>query len=440
MTINTNLHKLISLTFDEDADVRKKAAEELAKYPDDPAAVFALVELSYDKDESVRNYVLELLKKHNKGERKMMSFADIFGNPHAEEQKEENKTTDKSKEAKKHHKHLKSKREKLLEPIVKMFERTLGKEKAEEVSKKLMPTIEKIYDKIQESETEHKNEENRRRMMQAVLSEYLSAFEDVEPINPVNGEESETATSEKAESKSSLKSLKTSGKERQTQIEDVSKSEIEEKQEGKEEAENENEEENQASELLEEISSVSGGMDVNALEKDMEILSKLEHMELPTETPEENYKYKTLFGKAYEIMLATDGDETIMKREMNRLIAEAKKDIKLAFKVARDKFRAKKIVLLPDLKDRMRNIYTDVLTIKDISVFEYGKRKKKQGMRILVSDKDDNEGVVYLFDGRGSELKVGMHIKIEKGYVRTFDFSGETGLTIGKTGSLYVVV
>ena len=57
-----------------------------------------------------------------------------------------------------------------------------------------------------------------------------------------------------------------------------------------------------------------------------------------------------------------------------------------------------------------------------------------------VSDEDGNEGLVYLFDDRGTPIRPGMRVKIEKGYARTFDFSGETALTVSKKGLLYIVL
>ena len=60
--------------------------------------------------------------------------------------------------------------------------------------------------------------------------------------------------------------------------------------------------------------------------------------------------------------------------------------------------------------------------------------------RIVVSDEEGNEGVIYLFDNRGGLVKEGMRIKIEKGYSKTFGFSGETALTVTKKGTAYVIL
>ena len=57
-----------------------------------------------------------------------------------------------------------------------------------------------------------------------------------------------------------------------------------------------------------------------------------------------------------------------------------------------------------------------------------------------MNDADGNEGVIHLFDDRGLWLKQGMNIKIVKGYVKSFDFSGETAITVSKKGNVYIVL
>jgi hypothetical protein len=173
-----NINKLISLTYDENPAVRKKAAESLAAL-NDPAALFALVELSYDKDPSVREKAVELLEKTKKNEPEVMSFAKIFS---AGAKKEPNA----SDEA----------REKVLLPITQIFEKRLGKEKAALVKKRMMPTIEKIYLK---QKTQKKGEEGGKMAMQEFLTSYLDVISD---LDQVGGGQAEALIVEQPQEKS----------------------------------------------------------------------------------------------------------------------------------------------------------------------------------------------------------------------------------------------
>ncbi len=150
----------------------------------------------------------------------------------------------------------------------------------------------------------------------------------------------------------------------------------------------------------------------------------------------------SFFKKAYETMMLANGDEDVMKREMKRMLSEADKDIKLAFRLAKDRFKERKITDITNIKDGMRNINTDVLLVSEIEAMEYQKSKKVKAIltRAIVADEMGNEGVLYLFDDRGDGLTPQMKIKIIKGHAKTFDFSGETALTVGKKGNVYIVL
>ena len=126
----SNIHKLVSLTFDEDPKIRIGAATSLSK-SDDPAAVFALMELSYDKDIEVKELAQKLLQEKKSSEQEVMSFAELFSSRQIQDDfgSAESLTT----------------KEKVLYPITQLFEKKLGKERADAVKKKMMPTIEKIY-------------------------------------------------------------------------------------------------------------------------------------------------------------------------------------------------------------------------------------------------------------------------------------------------------
>jgi len=129
-SISLNISKLVSLTFDENPEVRKDVAKKLGEI-DDPAAKFALIELSFDKDTRVREAAQKCLDTKKTTEPELMSFATIFAAPGKEELPQTQADV----------------KEKVLRPITQIFERRLGKERAEMVKSKMMPSIEKIYQK-----------------------------------------------------------------------------------------------------------------------------------------------------------------------------------------------------------------------------------------------------------------------------------------------------
>ncbi len=382
--VSGDINKLVSLTFDEDPEVRKKAARSLGEL-DDPATVFALVELSYDKDPSVREVAQKTLEKKKKTEPELMSFAEIFSSGAKKEEKE----------------HLPPEAKKrVLLPISKLFEKHLGKEKAEAVKKKMMPTIEKIYLKAihQPGGGKKKTEESGRKAMQEFLTSYLEVISDIDqigegPMQPLERVESEPHLEMKGE----------------------------------------------LSEELEEVSNQPAQL--NRISSEIAKL-EMEQAEEFREHEEIEQLPDTFFKKAYEVMMLSGGDEAVMKREMNHMTQVAKRKINLAFKLAKKKFKETKITNITKIKDRMRNINTEILEVKLVENMEYQKTKKQKAMvtRVLVDDESGNEGILYLFDDRGVALKEGMRMKVVGGMAKTFKFSGETALTLGRKGNVYIVL
>ncbi len=340
-----DLDKLISLTFDEDPEVRKRAALSLAGN-DDPAAMFALIELSHDKDPGVREVATKLLDELKKKEPELMSFAEMFSAGAA-------KKEDSMRE--------------VVEPITKIFEKKLGKEKAEQVKEKILPTLEKM-------------QKDKKVKMQEFLSTYLGVLSDLEEVGGGKEEPSKQELEE---------------------LEALDKAEVELK-----EVEVEESEEDELERFLN------------------------SNLNLP----------QSYFAQAYEIMLRCEGDEKIMKKEKERLINQAKKEIDLAFRVVRNRFRAIKLTRLSEIKHGMRNVNTSPLRVIAVEKRNYKKGRKEAAFTRVVVDDGESEGVIYLFDGRGEGLKPGMQIKLEHAYAKTFKFSGETVLTHGKKTNIYILI
>jgi len=381
-----NINKLVSLTFDEDPEVRKRAAKSLSEI-NDPGAVFALMELRFDKDPSVREAAQVYLEKKKKTEPELMSFASIFSNGAKKEGKEEKEES--AMDAK----------EKMLRPITQIFEKRLGKEKAAVARSKLMPTIEKVYSKAHQQRK--KSGDNGRKVMQEFLTNYLEVMSDLDSVGGEGALQPQLDTEQVPPPQESAapENIPSSEEALVEELEEVGKSAAE-----------------------------TGKLSAEAASLELQQIEEIKEREEIEQLPD------TFFKKAYEIMMLSEGDESLMKQQMNRMIDDARKEIGLAFRMAKKRFKEMKITNITDIKDGMRNINTGLLSVKSVENMEYQKTKKKKAIasRVVVNDEEGNEGVVYLFDDRGSNIKDGMRIKIVSGLAKTFEFSGETALTIGK--------
>ncbi len=375
-----SLNKLVSLSFDESPKVRKEAAKSLGAL-DDPAALFALVELSYDKDPSVKTIAQDILDQKKRSEKEVMSFAEMFSSGKKEEgdgaQPMETK-------------------EKVLQPITMLFEKKLGKEKADRVRQKMMPAIEKIYMKTVEDREREPTEESGRQAMQEFLTSYLEAVSDVGEMAPARTQEKVETDELKVREELADDLGEVATKERQFEM------------------------------VAREVGEIEAADEVAERKQDVTV------EKLPD----------TVFKKAYEAMMLSEGDDEIMKHEMERAIKNAKHDVKLAYTLARKRFKETDITHITKIRNGMRNVNTEDLVIKEAETMEYDKSKKVKDTvtRMVVNDEEGNEGVVYLFEGRGGQVKPGQKIRIVRGYVKTFDFSGETALTISKKGNVYIVL
>ncbi len=127
----SEIEHLISLTFDSDPEVRKKAALELAKY-DDPGVILALLELAGDKNKEVAETARKILNEKKEKDPQIKPLTELFEGVNFSGIEEEKVSSDESKK-------------KILEPIEKAFVKALGKEKAKRLMPKLMPKLFKAY-------------------------------------------------------------------------------------------------------------------------------------------------------------------------------------------------------------------------------------------------------------------------------------------------------
>ncbi|MCI0503904.1 HEAT repeat domain-containing protein [Candidatus Micrarchaeota archaeon] len=407
-SVTANINKLVSLTFDERPEVRKQAAKSLSEI-NDPGAVFALVELSFDKDPSVREIAQQYLDKKKQTEPELMSFATIFSSPEKKEGEEEAPADAK---------------EKMLRPITQIFEKRLGKEKADIAKTKMMPTIDKIYLKVhQQHGSKKKNEEGGRKVMQEFLTNYLEVMSDLDRIGDGPNLPFIPAAGPQANQQQPSAAQDSRPGQAQALVHPPVRPAEEQVLDG------ELEEVGRSAEPPDKLSSEAASLEVAEIEEFKE-REEIEHL------PD------TFFKKAYETMMLSEGDEDVMKQEMNRMIEDARREIGLAFRMAKKRFKEMNVTNITKIKDGMRNINTEILTAKTVENLEYQKTKKAKATatRVLVNDQTGNEGIIYLFDNRGALLQPGMRIKVVGGLAKTFEFSGETGLTLGKKGNVYIVL
>lgn len=376
MPTQSDIHRLVSLTFDEDPKVRKDAARGLSKM-DDPAALFALMELNYDKDAGVKKVAQQILQEKKAGAQEVMSFAEMFSAGRREEAVVvEGEDSEQRKE-------------RVLSPITQLFEKSLGKERAEAVRHRMMPTIEKLYRKSTDAPVHTRDNERERKVIQEFLTSYLEAI-------------------------STIDSLGSGGT---LQVQEIP-------HEGMEE----------------ELEEVGHPREVEKIEREMVLLETEQGEEEQEETALRELP-ETLFKKAYETMMLSGGDDKVMRREMRRMMRDLERDVKLAFHLARKRFRETKIMHLTKLRDGMRNVNSEVLQVRQMEKIQYPKGKQMYLLtRLVLLDDAENEAVLYLFDNRGGEIREGMRIKLVRGQVKTFVFSGETALTLGKKSQVYIVI
>ncbi len=384
------LHELISLTFDNNPKVRTQAAIELAKY-DAPGAMFALVELTYDKDKEVQETARKLLEElKEKNEPELMSFAEVFSKGENGTKEEKNNVKETAKD-------------KMLKPIEQMFEKKLGKERGGEMKKRMMPTIEKMYEKAMATKGgEKKILPGKERVVQEMLSGYLDVVAGSE--EPELIEETEEEGMEQQSLTDELEVIGTKELRPEAGIKEFEASVLED--------------ENRVEEFK---SPEEKWMD----EKTNDAMSGT-----------------TVFKLAFDSMMASKGNEKVMKKAMKQLLKNTEDQIKMAFDVAKNRYKELNITDITAIKSGMKNINTGILYVKAIEHKEYQRTKTKKDTftRLVVADQQGNEGIIYLFEERGNPIKPGMKMKVEKGFAKTFDWAGETVVTVSKKGNVYIIL
>ncbi len=175
----SEIQKLIRLTFDEDPEVRKSTARKLAKI-DDPAAVFALVELSTDKDDGVKELAKKLIAERPP-EEGAESIEEMFTKPKQTEISEK-KVRERIDRLFKGVDERKAKR--IKEKIVPLFMQKIlvNKRRSSESKKAIRLSEEPEEKKAKQLKLVKEEMEKATKQVDNVLTTYLSALDDIEPM------------------------------------------------------------------------------------------------------------------------------------------------------------------------------------------------------------------------------------------------------------------
>ena len=373
--------KIISLTFDSNPHVRISAARKLAD-SNDPAALLALLELANDKNKEVSKVAYEILEKTKLNKPDMLPLTELFkgvdfsGGP----KPEEIPGIDSEEEIKR--------KERIIDPLQKAFEKSIGKERADQLKPKLVELAFKHSDK---------------NTVQNLLTQLLGFYN--------SGPKEEQKKETKAHAVSPV-------------------AHIEQKKE--------------APMAVEQV-----GFNAKEDEEDSEAIGKeAELVNVDDMFSEEEKKVieegdPSIIKQAYDSMLVSEGDEKLIEHQSETMKKYLNHQVDIAFKLAKRKFKEIRLTDITNIKNGMKNITTDILLVKKVEQRQYSKARsaiREFYTRVTAVDPDGKEGIIYLFDGRGRFIAEGMNIYLEKAKSKTFKFSGETVLTVdNKRGKVCAV-
>jgi hypothetical protein len=377
--------KIISLTFDSNPHVRIGAARKLSD-SSDPAALLALLELANDKNKEVSRVANEILEKTKLNKPDMLPLTELFKGVDfsgGAAKSEEIPGIDSEEEIKR--------KERIIDPIQKAFERSIGKERADQLKPKLV-----------ELAFKHSDKSTVQNLLTQLLGFYTSGSKE-----------------EKKEAKATVAASPIAHIEQKAEQKIVPSAIVEQVGFTKEE-EPESEEIGKEAELV--------NVDDMFSEEEKKVIEEGE---------------PSIIKQAYDSMLVSEGDEKLIEHQAETMKKYLGHQVDIAFKLARRKFKEIRLTDITNIRNGMKNITTDILLVKKVEQKQYSRTKSSPRefyTRIIAVDPDGKEGVIYLFEGRGKFMAEGMNIYLEKAKSKTFKFSGETVLTVdSKRGKAYAV-
>ncbi|MBS3069390.1 HEAT repeat domain-containing protein [Candidatus Micrarchaeota archaeon] len=332
---------LVSLTFDSDPLVRKKTAQTLGTI-DDPRAIFALIELSSDKEPQVQEAArtsLERFKTQKDDQEAIMSIAQLLA---------ERKTA------------------KAEDPSA----------AAVAAKQKLLPSLEKLFHHDDKSPKSARD-----KIMSSLLDKFFLPKKHADPLSSIENMHQENVPARAAQPPTSHEHKDALTREEVDQIRlghDEPK-----KQPAQPHAEEDALEEAQDGQdspsTLQGSAQYSGAAD--ATEYEMQYENAEAHSEGTRAEGSTNPFYYKL---AYDLAKTAGSKKNVLMREQKRIIANLKKDVELAFKLAMGKVEEEGSPTLSGLKPGMKRLCFAPMQVLSVSEMQFG--KKGAYAKIVITD------------------------------------------------------
>lgn len=382
------LEKVVAFTYDNDPEVRIKAAKLLAEHKSDPLAVFGLIELVGDKDERVREVARAALNIIGGGDTgAVSSLEEIFSQKEQIIKEGRSETTVK---------------EKLMPSIERLFSH-MSERKANRIKRQLMPSIEKLFNPRLSMQ--------QRQQDASILT--VAQASGTAPI-PAQAQPQAQASNDPL---SAIEKIMHGGKVPEKKPEPAKAAEQE-------------------------------GIEIAAVHPDSvpeEILSEVEK-QTPIEETEEYEKAsliidmrENVYRRALDIASTPGITSKMLKDEEKKLLDDLKENVKLAFKLAVLKAKGREIDRLVNMQPGVKNIMTGELIVSSVETRELAKGRRMQKLVRLILSDASGRMALFLTPQRGAGIAPYEKVRLEGAYVERSPFGDEDALFISRKGKVIVI-
>ncbi len=378
--VSAKIDRLVSLTYDSNAQVRKNAAQALGEI-DDPRSIFALLELSSDKEQEIKEIALSCLDRFGKaGEKEaIINLEKIF-------------------EARKE--------------IQQMPEGLAA------ARSKLIPSLEKLFS--------NKDPALKERMMRSILEKYFpsSAF----------------ALARASQSgQQQVKQAATPPQPRELEIEHIADEEVPVQahvQKPPSSLTPAEQGEAAADFPLPESLKLKTASPVSEIEAIMPETQK--EFEEEDEAVKLHPSRIDFYKWAYALAVDPKMTAAKIRSEEKRLISQLKKDVQLAFRLAVMRARVNGIESLSGLKPGMKKITTFPLLVSEKREAAVLQDKKSAPMSRVALTDGKHTVPLYLEPARAASIAIGDHLSLHDSKVDFFVGTNELVFLLGKKGYITI--